>query len=81
MVELVDRLRNLRERLVPFLVPDSPSERPMNDAKIPARSALEERLVWLASQIVDADEILADINTRLYIPATIDPTIGKDAAA
>lgn len=70
--ELVDRLRNLRERLVPFLVPDAPSERPMNDAKIPEKSALEKRLVWLTGQIVDAEEILTDINTRLYIPATID---------
>ncbi len=81
--ELVERLGSLRDRIAPFLVPASPMERGMDDGKVPERSALEDRLVWITGQIADAEEIISDINTRLYIPATIDPAQAKgmDASA
>lgn len=81
LVELVASVEGLRVRLAPFLVPGTDTERPMNDAEIPARSALEGRLVWLIGQIAGAEEIIADINTRLYIPSTIDSPPAKKKMA
>lgn len=75
---VVEQLRNLRERLGPFLEP-SPLGDPecLKDAALPAMSPLEERIVWLGGRVMEADEIIKDINSRLYIPTTIDPSVAK----
>lgn len=61
----------LRARMDPFLNPEDKDGCCESDNKKPLRSALEERLHQICAAVREIRDVIEDIQTRLYVPATL----------